>query len=297
MRKKQITATSKVNLIDTGMSFIYRGSETTGNKALSVIIHTLFSYIITLLLSLGSLFTFITMFSIKHHEGLLLTVALLYALAMVIVLQLSKKVLRFILLGIAVLFTGVTLLSLDLVISGLDYIKDFIILGIAKSMYWSEPVLSYVFNEPMKADTTFVLTLISVLITTGVSFFVVRKINFIFVFLITFPFFEIGAAFGCVPNHIWFGTMLAGWMAVFAMHAAIAIRKIKRRKKDKKRAKISPAKQKKIFISSIGVMVAASAFAVFSFSNYMISVAGYDRPENMNTLRSDFKTYVSYLID
>ena len=297
MRKKQITATSKVNLIDTGMSFIYRGSETTGNKALSVIIHTLFSYIITLLLSLGSLFTFITMFSIKHHEGLLLTVALLYALAMVIVLQLSKKVLRFILLGIAVLFTGVTLLSLDLVISGLDYIKDFIILGIAKSMYWSEPVLSYVFNEPMKADTTFVLTLISVLITTGVSFFVVRKINFIFVFLITFPFFEIGAAFGCVPNHIWFGTMLAGWMAVFAMHAAIAIRKIKRRKKDKKRAKISPAKQKKIFISSIGVIVAASAFAVFTFSNYMISVAGYDRPENMKTLRSDFKTYVSDLID
>lgn len=297
MKKEKITATPKINLIDTGMSFIYRGSETTGNKALSVIIHTLFSYIITLLLSLGSLFTFTTMFEIKHHEGLLLTVALLYALAMVIIFQLPKKILRFILLGIAIIFTGVTLLSLDLVISGLDYIKDFIIVGIAKSMYWSEPVLSYVFNEPMKVDTTFVLTLISVLITTGVGFFVVRKINFIFVFLITFPFFEIGAAFGCVPNHIWFGTMLAGWMAVFAMHAAIAIKKIKKRKGDKKKSKMTPAKQKKILISSIGVIVAATTFAVFAFSNYVISVAGYDRPENMKTLRSDFKAYVSDLID
>ena len=61
--------------------------------------------------------------------------------------------------------------------------------------------------------------------------------------------------------------MLAGWMGVFAMHAAIAIRKIKKHKKDKKKSKLTPADIKKNLVSSIGVMVAAITFFVFAFSN------------------------------
>ena len=297
---KQRTTPKNETLLPTsnsGINFEYRGSETTGSKALSVIFGTFLNFILTVAISLGAMFTFTTMFQVRYHTILFLVITLFYSLAINIVYQLPKKIVKYTVLGVIGAIIATALIFFNLTISGFEYVRDFILVGIAKNMLWSVPELSYTFTEAMKLDTTFILTLISLLIITGVSFFTVRKINFIFVFLFTFPLFEIGAAFGMVPNHFCFAAMLAGWMGVFAMHSSTIIRKIKKRKKDKKKSKTTAAEQKQTLISTIGIIVAAITFFTFSIGNYLVDLAGYSRPEDMKELRSDFKTYVSDFID
>ena len=298
MKKEKIISSAPTQIApSSGVEFKYSGSETSGSKAVTVIMATLMNFILTMSISLGSMFTFTTMFQIKYHNVLFLVIALVFGLAMNIVLLLPKKIVKYTLLGLLGLFIAAPLIFLNLTVSGFEYVRDFVLVGIAKNMLWSVPSLSYTFTEAMKLDTTFILSLLAILIIGVVSFFTVRKINFFPVFLITFPLFEIGAAFGLVPNHFWFAAMLSGWMGVFAMHSSTFIRKIRKRKKDKKKSKTTVAKRKQTLISSIGIIVAVITFFTFSVGNFIVDKAGYSRPEDMKRLRSNFKDYVSDFID
>ena len=297
MKNKTISEHIKPTL-DTGIDFKYRGSETTGNKSFSIIIGTLFNYILSMGISLGAVFTFTSTFRIEYHKELLFIIAMSYGLLLNILYQIpKKKFVKYTLLGLLAAIVAALFISWDLTISGFEYVRDFVFVSIAKYMLWTVPTLSYTFTEAMKVDTTFILLILSFLVITGVSYFSIRKINFILVFLITFPLFEIGAAFGMVPNHYCFAAMLAGWMGVFAMHSSTVIRKVRKRKKDKKKSKTTVAERKQTFISAIGIIVAVITFSTFSFSHFLIGLAGYDRPENMKKLRGDFKNYVEDLID
>lgn len=298
MKKElKINNASQAPAATSGVEFKYSGSETTGSKAVSMIMGTLMNFVLTMVISLGAMFTFTTMFQIKYHSVLFWIIAVVFGLAINIVLQLPKKIVRYTLLGILGLFIAIPVIFLNLTISGFEYVRDFVLVGIAKNMLWSVPELSYTFTEAMKLDTTFILSLLAILIIGVVSFFTVRKINFFPVFLITFPLFEVGAAFGMVPDHFWFAAMLSGWMGVFAMHSSTFIRKIRKRKKDKKRSKTTAAQRKQTLVSSIGIIVAVITFLTFSVGNLIIEKAGYSRPEDMKKLRSDFKNYISDFID
>ncbi|MBE6762594.1 MAG: transglutaminase domain-containing protein [Ruminococcaceae bacterium] len=281
----------------SGVEFKYSGSKTSGSKAFTAIMGTLMNFVLTMAISLGAMFTFTTMFQIKYHDVLFWVIALVWGLAINIVFQLPKKIVKYTLLGIFGVLIATPLIFLNLTISGFEYIRDFVFVGISKSMLWTVPELSYTFTEAMKLDTTFLLALVAILVITVVTFFTVRKINFFPVFLISFPLFEIGAAFGAVPNHFWFAAMLSGWMGIFAMHSSSFIRKIRKRKKDKKKSKTTAAERKQTLISSIGIIVAVITFVTFSLGNFIVDKAGYSRPEDMKKLRSNFKTYVSDFID
>ena len=285
------------SLINSGVSFEYRGSETSGSNAFSVIMGIVLSYILALATSLGAIFTFTTMFAVPFYELPFVITSAVYAFAMVVVFSLPKKAVGFTMLGVLAALIIAALIFLNEVIAGVGYVKDFVLVGIAKSMFWQEPLLSYNFSEAMKADTTVIIAILAVLVITGVSYFTIRKINFLLVFLITFPLFEIGAAFGAVPNHFCFSAMLSGWMGIFAMHSAVIVKKVKKRRADKKKTKTTAAKRKQSFLAAIGVLVAVITFISFSFANFMISVAGYDRPEDIKQLRSDFKESIADFID
>lgn len=294
--KKENLEISKPAL-DTGVNFEYRGSKTTGNKALALIFSTFLNFIISMSISLGAVFTFTSTFRIGYHKELLFAIALVYGLLINILYQLPKKIVRYSLLGLLGVGVAAVAINWELMFSGFIYVRDFVLVGIAKFMLWNVPQLSYKFSEAMKVDTTFMLLILALLVITGVTFFCVRKINFIFVFLITFPLFEIGAAFGMVPNHYCFAAMLAGWMGVFAMHSSTIVRKIKKRKRDKKKTRTSVAERKQTLISTIGIIVALITFTTFSLGHFLVGLAGYNRPENMKKLRGDLKNYVADLID
>ena len=283
--------------IDTGVNFKYIGSQTSVNKALQAIVNVVLNFILTMAISLGAIYTFTTTFKIQYNTILLFITALLYGLLINIIYQLPKKVVKYTVLGLLAAIVAAGAIGVNLLITGFEYIRDFVLVGITSFMLWNVPELSYTFSEAMKSDTTFFLLILSLLIITGVSFFTVRKVNFILVFLITFPLFEIGAAFGMVPNHFCFAAMLAGWMGVFAMHSSTIITKIKKRKSDKKKTKTTAAEFKQNLISLIGVIVAIITFSTFSLGHFVVGLAGYNRPENMKNLRKDFKGYVAELID
>lgn len=295
--KKQKNTPPVQTTTNSVVEFKYSGSKTSGSKAFNMIMGTFMNFVLTMAISLGALFTFTTMFQVKYHNVLFWVITIVWGLAINIVFQLPKKIVKYTLLGILGVFVATPLIFLNLTISGFEYVRDFVLVGIAKNMLWSVPELSYTFTEAMKLDTTFILSLLAILIITVVSFFTVRKINFFPVFLITFPLFEIGAAFGMVPNHFWFAAMLSGWMGIFAMHSSSFIRKIKKRRKDKKKSKTTVAERKQTLISSIGIIVAIITFITFSLGNFIVDKAGYSRPEDMKKLRSNFKTYVSDFID
>ena len=284
-------------LTSSGVTFDYRGSKTTGSNAASVIMGIILSYILAFAASMGAIFTFTSMFAVPFYELPFVIIAAVYAFAMVVVFSLPKKAVGYTMLGVLGAVIIAALIFLNEVIAGAGYVVDFVLVGIAKSMFWQEPLLSYNFNDAMKADTTVIISILAVLVITGVSYFTIRKINFLLVFLITFPLFEIGAAFGCVPNHFFFSAMLSGWMGIFAMQAAVVVKKIKKRRGDKKKTKTTAAKRKQSLLAAIGVLVAVITFISFSFANFMVSVAGYDRPENIKQLRSDFKESIADFID
>ncbi len=297
MKNKSTNTEALKPILDTGVNFEYRGSKTTGSKAISVIFGTLLNYILSMAIALGGIFTFTSTFKIEYHKVFLFVVALVFGLLLNIIYQLPKKFVRYSVLGILAAIVATAAIGWGLTVSGFEYVRDFVLVSIAKYMLWSVPELSYTFSEAMKVDTTFVLLLLSLLVITGVSYFTVRKINFFFVFLITFPLFEIGAAFGMVPNHFCFASMLAGWMGVFAMHSSTIVRKIKKRRKDKKKSKTTVAEKKQTLIATIGIIVAIITFVTFSLGHFLVGLAGYSRPEDMKALRGDLKNYVTDLID
>lgn len=282
---------------NSGVSFFYRGSEITDNRVFTIVVGTLLSFIIVAAISGGGLLTFTSTFAVPFHTTLFLIIMGVYAIISLLLFQLPKKIAGFSTLGVLVLLIIYFLVNMNSVIDGFGYIKDFVIIGIAKSMRWGEPNLSYVFSNAMKADTTAALIIVGIPLVTVTSFCTIRKINFPIPFILTFALFEIGALFSCVPNYICFAVMMSGWMGLAAMHLASIVRKVKKRRRDKKRSKTPAAKRRQSFIASIGVVVAVLSFLVFTFGNMVLGFTGYNRPEDIKALRSTFKNSISDFID
>lgn len=282
--------------INHGIHFSFRGSENTGSKVVSVILGTLLSYLLALGLGFGALLTFTSMFAIPFDPVVFGFFVPVFTFIMMVLYQMPKKVVGFSSLGVLVLLVAVLLIFWNETVSGFGYIRDFVLVGICKAMYWKVPELSYTFTEAMKVDTTFLLCLVATPLMTGISYFTIRKVNFLLLFLFTFPFFEIGAAFGCVPDHFCFALLLAGWTGCFSMYLAAKVRKIRKRRGEKK-SRVTATKRKQSFVAAVGIVVAVLTFIMFSFGHFMVAVAGYDRPEDMKALRSDIKASISDFID
>lgn len=288
---------SETPQINSGVSLLYRGSKTGESKTLSVILGTLMSYAIALMLSFGSLLTFTSMFSVPFDAVIFSVIVAVYTFVMLILFQLPKKIVGFSLLGLLAVLGLCIGLGFNEFSSGFGYIKDKLLVGICESMAWPVPQLSYTFTDAMKIDTTYFLCIVAVPIITGISFFTIRKINFFVGFLLTFPLFEIGAAFGCVPDHICFAVLLAGWTGLFAMYTAAKVKKIRKRKGDKKKTKAAAAGHRQSLVAAIGLLVAVITFGVFLFGNYLVVTGGYDRPENIRELRRDMQESISDFVD
>ena len=158
---------SETPQINSGVSLLYRGSETGEGKILSVILGTLMSYAIALMLSFGSLLTFTSMFSVPFDAVIFSVIVAVYTFVMLILFQLPKKIVGFSLLGLLAVLGLCIGLGFNEFSSGFDYIKDKALVGICKSMAWPVPQLSYTFTDAMKIDTTYFLCVVAVPIITG----------------------------------------------------------------------------------------------------------------------------------
>lgn len=179
---------------------------------------------------------------------------------------------------------------------GVKYLVDQGHTTICKYMYFDLPELSYEWTDELQRHTNLVIALFAFLYMAFISYFIVVKVNFLAIFLLTFPCFEIGAAFGCVPNYYYFATLLASWAAAVAMHQANNIKSRKASESNKK-------KRTRVFSSNYirfagsSFLIAVIFFGVFVGSRFVLNNIGLGRTEDVEQLRTMFKSEADSLWD
>lgn len=146
-----------------------------------------------------------------------------------------KKLVWIVPVAAVVLIAAVFGITYNSFLTGTTFSVDFARASIYESMRWGEITPTYEWTDEFLSATTLVLSSLSVLLTCAITYFTVRRVHFIAVFLLTFPCFEIGAAFGCVPNYYWFGLMVASWAAALTLSRSRMKIKVRGRKKSLQR--------------------------------------------------------------
>lgn len=139
----------------------------------------------------------------------------------------------------------------------------------------------------------FVLTFV----IAGVSIACYHKTSFILAFILTFPFFEIGAFWGLVPNYLLFSVLLVCWICIFSMQMTSwnsvnsrsnASYHLKRRSNN-----FYVSSKPLIQYSGNGTAKCIALVSVFVLL-FVYFVGGLltKRPEKIDKIRNDVKNYV-----
>lgn len=269
---------------DGGVSFALRSSETEKGGLFDTLFSTLMNCLLTAALGIGGLYTFLTMYRVPiNHAFFAVYVTLLTVGATLLCRLPRKKAVGLGLLGVygAVVLTG--LLFSEAARDGLVYVKDFVIAAISRSMYWDLPELSYKFVPAMELQTTFFACLLATAVIPAIAYLATRRHWFLITFALTVPFFEIGAFMGCVPHIVGFSALFAGRLGLFALSMSAHVKRIRRRRGEKKRR--VPAVQKPRQIATVGAGIAVVTFVLFLVGNGILSAAGYNYAETMKQVR------------
>lgn len=287
--------TTKMN---SGMSFKLVDDFTTKNKkSTGSILNLLSRIIIVFLLSAGGIFTFSSMMKLDLNAFPIYLVIAVLSIAFICIYRFYKKHLRIVLSSIF-LTALISLLFLQTVNIGVQAIYDSTIKSVYEAMFWTapDPVLST--KDNYSVNITVTMALFSVIITSLTSLFVNRAV-FFGAFLVTFPLFEVGAAFGCVSKQTPFAMLLAGYAAMLALHISNRQRNIVKHKTNKKaiKSKQFAYKDRSEHFGSSAIVMAVAVVLCFSIVSSILSVSGFARSESINQLRKDVKTYAIDIYD
>ncbi len=120
------------------------------------------------------------------------------------------------------------------------------------------------------------------LLSMAVVAFVVRKPNFPFLFLVTFPFAELGLFFGIVPSYFAFFLLLACWIAVCAMQISSADGGHAEKKQKQWFRKLS---------AGTGITMAVITLLISGGGYLLFSPEDYNRSSFMDNVRSDIQSF------
>lgn len=171
---------------------------------------------------------------------------------------------------------------------GLKTIYDF--------MYWDitfKP--TYTFTNELLPLTNSVIVLLSFLISSAVSYFIIVKPSFIAIVLLTFPFFEIGAAFGAIPEYFYMYLMVASWTSTLAYSIA-SNSKIKVKKGNGK-ATVSKMKQIGGKFSTSAISIALITVILLSSITSFLNSINFQRVEDVDALRKNMKYISGDIVD
>ena len=285
---------SKNKSVTSGFEFKLVSEETLGiSNTLDKAINFISRLFVTFVLCAGALFTFNSMMNLGASGGTLILVLLVCATICTLAYNSKLKNLYVFLISVGVVVLGALVLFSQTKL-GVTVIYEKCIKSIYESMYWTVPDMSVKPTHEHTLYITYVLSLVSVLLSASVGYFVTAKVNFVGVFLLTFPFFEIGAAFGCVSAKTPFALLLAGWGASLVLHISLRQRNVTKQKNNQSKSKqksYTYADMTKRFGASALVMV-LSLLLVFTTVNSVLVSSGFERSEKLNTFRKDFKETV-----
>lgn len=251
--------------------------------------------LLAIMASVGAIMTFATILDFTVTPSIVIAFIAAFSVAYTVLYKLIKKRRALVIAGAVVLAGLITLLFFKDVSKGAVVIFDQSRATISKYMFWDAVKPTYKWRDEFVYLTNTVAVLLSMALCSAISYFTVVKQSFIAIFLLTFPFFEVGAAFGAVPHYLYFSLMLASWASMLTVsRAANAKIKMRRSNGEKQKVRISGNRQR---FAGVAIVVAVLVFFLFSGITAYLNAVGFSRTENVDKLRHDTKYAFADLID
>lgn len=290
MRKKQ-----KISA-DNGVSISYKveANERIKIPHFNEIMLTL----LVIIASIGAVMTFSTILGLRVMPSVVIPFIVLFSVICTFLYKLIKKRQYLVIAGAAVLMGVIALLFIKQFSKGAVILFDQARVTISEAMGWEIPQPKFAWEGGFVYLTNFVTVLLSMVLCSAISYFTFVKQSFIAIFLLTFPFFEIGAAFGAVPNYTFFSFMIASWAAYLTTARATNAKiKMRRSNGQKQKKDIDGSKQK---FAGIAVVMAISVVLLFTLLTTYLDAIGFTRGKNIDKLRTEtqygFEDFIDYVI-
>ena len=279
--------------VDNGISVSCRIN--TGERVKIPFLNDIMLMLLTFIAMVGSIMTFATILQFEIMDDVVIPWLAGMSVAFGLLYKFIKKRRWLVFIGAGVLVGLLVLIFWEEVYKGSIMLFDQGRATISYYMAWDDVKPTFEWEPSFYNLTNLVLILFSVILCTFISYFIVVKTSFIAVFLLTFPFFEIGAAFGAVPKLFYFSMMVATWAAVLTI-SRVSNSKSKVKKAGGKKKKLRDGTSMSRFASS-AVVIALVVIALFSVISGVLNVIDFSRSKDIDKLRKDTKNYATDLYD
>ncbi len=251
--------------------------------------------LLAIMASVGAIMTFATILNFTITPSVVISFIAAFSVVYTVLYKLIKKRRALVIVGAVVLAGLIALLFLKDVLKGAVIVFDQSKATIHKFMFWDAVKPTYKWRDEFVHLTNTVTVLLSLVLCSAISYFTVAKQSFIAIFLLTFPFFEIGAAFGAVPHYLYFSLMLAAWASALTVSRA-ANAKIKMRHFNGKKENVKIGGNKQRF-AGVAIIIAVMVVVLFSGITAYLGESGFSRTENLDKLRHDTKYAFADFVD
>ena len=261
-------------------------------------INTIAQFAVLLMAVCGAVFTFSTMMQSTINIAVVFAGCALFTAISTVLYKFIKRSWLIVLCSLLVfIITGI--LMLPILKAAIPVIYEDCRIAIAEAMYWSIPERSIELNADITMQVTCIYIYASAILSIFIGYFACARVHFLGIFLLTFPFFEIGAAFGCVPSHFAFAIMIGSWAAGVTLHFANR-QKIKIHNKSAS----NKSKNKKFASKKLSGKFAASAavtgvavILIFLIIESTFTMNGFSRNDTVNNARMTIKNTTADVID
>ena len=279
--------------VDNGISVSYRVNS---NERVKIpFLNDIMLILLTFIAMVGSIMTFATILRLEIMDNVVVLWLAAFSVVFGVLYKLIKKRRWLVFIGSAVLVGLLVLIFWEEVYKGAILLFDQGHTTISYYMAWDDVESTFEWEPTFYNLTNLVILLFSVLLCTFVSYFIVVKTSFIAIFLLTFPFFEIGAAFGAVPKLFYFSMMVATWAAVLTISRVSNLKsKVKKAGGKKKKKRDEAAKGR---FAASAVVIALATICLFVFASEILNVIDFSRSKDIDKLRKDTKNYATDVYD
>ncbi len=287
--KKQTTV-----LFDSGLHILPVADPNVKTKSSFI---SLFAQMLTVMLCLtGAVYTFCTMMRVELFDlPVMITITATSILFTLLFYKIEKK--QYLILGVLIAAAVAWLVAFPTLKNGLFSLIDSSRKIIAGSMGNTPPAALADNSADLQFAANVAVCYFAVLVCLGLSFFISVRPNFLGVFLFTFPFFEVGAAFGCATNSYAFGLMLGGWAAALILHFANR-KKVKiKNQAGKKSTEGAPGKRRRVNYALSAFISGVAVFLIFCICHSVLISMGFERTSSLNDLRNTFISEYNNIFD
>ena len=225
------------------------------------ILNDILLILLSMLTAVSAVMVFATVLNLRINADVVIPATMGFCAFYGILYKLIKKYKFLVIVGAALVAVLVYCVFVDDIIKGAVILYDQAMLSLSELMNWDAVIHTYEWQDMFLTLTNSVFIFLSFLLCSLISYFTVVKPSFIATLLLTFPFFEAGAAVGSAPDRMYFAMMLASWTASLTI-SRVANSKIKSRKANGKLKKQAVQGTRGKFAASATV-IAAITLAIF----------------------------------